>query len=82
MFFDAEKAGDEMSLETIPWNAIGENADKLTKEAARRRVGGDEVEAPEIKDEQDSVGPEHREEVGALHPAEGGASQLRHPHMQ
>jgi hypothetical protein len=63
-------------------NAIRENADKLTKEAARGRIGGDEVEAPEIKDEQDCVGPEHGEQVGALHPAEGGASQLRHPHMQ
>ena len=53
-----------------------------TKEAARGGVAGDKVQAPEVDHEEDGVGPQHGEEVRALHPAEGGAPQLRHRHVQ
>ncbi len=53
-----------------------------TKEAARGGVAGDKVQAPEVDHEEDGVGPQHGEEVRALHPSKGGAPQLRHSHVQ
>jgi hypothetical protein len=53
-----------------------------TKEAAGGGVAGDKVQAPEVDHEEDGVGPQHGEEVRTLHPAEGGAPQLRHRHVQ
>ncbi len=53
-----------------------------TEEAARGGVAGDKVQAPEVDHEEDGVGPQHGEEVRALHPPEGGAPQLRHSHVQ
>jgi hypothetical protein len=53
-----------------------------TEEAAGGGVTGDQVQAPEVDHEEDGVGPQHGEEVRALHPAEGGAPQLRHRHVQ